>query len=75
MAGSFNHLVDEDGKFKFDSIENLGDAYEACEQCFYIIQHLADGDLGIINQALNTLGYPDVDLEEKKRWAENDENP
>ncbi len=34
MAGSYKHLVAEDGTFTFDLIENMGDAYEACEECF-----------------------------------------
>jgi hypothetical protein len=37
MAGSLNHLIDDTGAFKFSTIENMGDAYEACEQCFDVI--------------------------------------
>lgn len=54
MAGSYRHCVDsfedvtdEDlisGKFRFDLIENMGDAYEACEMMYSMIQFLANGD-------------------------------
>lgn len=45
MAGSYNHIVDEDGKFRGTAlIDNLGDAYEALEECYRMIQVLADGD-------------------------------
>jgi hypothetical protein len=40
MAGSYNHLVSDDGSFQFDLIENMGDAQEACEDCFNIIRDL-----------------------------------
>jgi hypothetical protein len=40
MAGSYNHLLNDRGNFRFDLIENMGDAYEACEDCFNIIQQL-----------------------------------
>ena len=37
MAGSYNHCVAADGSFTFDLIDDLGDAYEACEDMFQII--------------------------------------
>ena len=37
MAGSYKMLVDEDGRFTMDLIENLGDAAEALEECVTII--------------------------------------
>jgi hypothetical protein len=37
MAGSLNHIVGEDGRFTMSSIENLGDAHEALDECFQII--------------------------------------
>jgi hypothetical protein len=40
MAGSYEHLINDDGGFRFDLIENMGDAYETCEDCFKIIQQL-----------------------------------
>ncbi|NJM10588.1 MAG: hypothetical protein HC889_00545 [Synechococcaceae cyanobacterium SM1_2_3] len=44
MAGSLNHIVGVDGRFTMDTIENLGDAHEALEECFAIIYHLTNGD-------------------------------
>lgn len=38
MAGSYAHLIDDDGSFRMDLIENLGDAHEALEECFFIIE-------------------------------------
>jgi hypothetical protein len=40
MAGSYRHLIDAKGNFTFALIENMGDAYEACEDCFKIIKGL-----------------------------------
>lgn len=40
MAGSFGHC-DNDGEFRFDLIENMGDAHEACEEMHFMIWHLA----------------------------------
>lgn len=37
MAGSLNHIVDDDGSFRFSTIENLGDAYECAQECHAII--------------------------------------
>ena len=61
MAGSLCHIVnwDEeesegDGTFQMDLIENLGDAYEALEECFDVIAHLSDGDP---SEACISLGY------------------
>ena len=31
MTGSYGHCCNDDGSFRFDLIENLGDAHEACE--------------------------------------------
>ena len=52
MAGSYNHIVDNDGNFKFDSIENMGDAYECIEECFWLINYLSNGDRTEINKAI-----------------------
>jgi lipopolysaccharide biosynthesis regulator YciM len=43
VAGSWNHIVNRNGKFQGTLlIENLGDAYEALEECYGMIQYLAD---------------------------------
>lgn len=59
MAGSYRHIVDEEGdlitnKEFIDNIENLGDAYEMAEECWYVIQLLSGGDKGKIQEALET---------------------
>jgi len=37
MAGSYRMLIDDDGRFTMDLIDNLGDAAEALEECVTII--------------------------------------
>jgi hypothetical protein len=43
MAGSYGHIRGEDGKFTMDGIENIGDAHEALEECFHMIEFLSGG--------------------------------
>ena len=41
MAGSYRHIVEDDGSFRgMDLIENLGDAHEALKECYEMIQYL-----------------------------------
>ncbi len=40
MAGSYYHLVQEDGSFTMNTVENMRDSREALEECFDIIQRL-----------------------------------
>ena len=43
MAGSLSHLIDDEtGEFRFNLIENMGDAHEACEDCVSIIKDMAE---------------------------------
>jgi hypothetical protein len=43
MAGSWNHMVTKTGKFRGTRLlENLGDCYEALEQCYGMVQWLAE---------------------------------
>lgn len=67
MAGSLNHIVADDGTFTTDTVENLGDCYEALQECHQIIAYLlpyagrgmGGGDAtGALAQALHDLGYP-----------------
>lgn len=49
MAGSYRHVVDDDGRLRDNEaflvgIENLGDAYEAVEEMYGMVWWLADGD-------------------------------
>ena len=59
MAGSFNHIVSNDGKFTMGHIENLGDAYEALEECFILIYKLSGGDSSRISEVCKECGFPD----------------
>lgn len=59
MAGSLNHIIGADGRFTMDSIENLGDAYEALEECFNLIYTLSGGDQRTVSRTCLALGFPD----------------
>ena len=59
MAGSLAHIVGSDGRFTMDLIENLGDAWEALEECYGIIIALSEGDMIRVSAACRTLGFPD----------------
>ena len=55
MAGSYKHCTNHVGEFIgsdfHNLIENLGDAYEACEMMHWMIRYLAEGDPSRISQA------------------------
>lgn len=56
MAGSYSHCVEDDGSLikpeDFPNmIENLGDAYEAIEEMYWMIHYLAAGDSARIWEA------------------------
>ena len=60
MAGSYKHIIDEEGNLITNEefigqIENLGDAYEMAEECWYLIQILSDGDQDKIEKASKTI--------------------
>lgn len=45
MAGSYRHIVDKNNTFiGIKHIENLGDAWEALEECWHFIDILSGGD-------------------------------
>jgi hypothetical protein len=44
MAGSYKHCSSDDGSFRFELIENLRDAHEACEMMHFMISYLAGTD-------------------------------
>lgn len=45
MAGSYKHIVDDNNNFiGIDLIDNLGDAYEALEECYLMIKQLTGND-------------------------------
>lgn len=61
MAGSLNHIVDENtGRFRMDLIENLGDAYEALEDCFELIREMTGGDMELVNMLCDDTGQPHI---------------
>lgn len=61
MAGSLNHIVGKRGRFKLDTIDNMGDAAEALEECFGIIYQLSNnGNKDIINEACKEFNYPEI---------------
>jgi hypothetical protein len=42
VGGSWDHITDDQGRFTGTAlIDNLGDAYEALQQCYGMIQYLA----------------------------------
>lgn len=62
MAGSLRHIVDTDGCFTMELIENLGDAYEALEECFNLILAMTGGEKKEINPYLECLNYLELDV-------------
>ncbi len=57
MAGSLNHIVDESGAFTMDSIENMGDAHEALEECFDIVAELLATGVSNIDRDHDTAAW------------------
>ena len=52
MAGSYRHITDSNGDFiGVNLIDNLGDAHEALEECYEMIQWLSGGDKAKIFEA------------------------
>ena len=58
MAGSLNHIVEDDGSFTMETIENLGDAHEALEECHQIIAALVIGREGDLERVCDAMAYP-----------------
>lgn len=65
MAGSLNHIVGEDGRFRMSSIENMGDAHEALDECFKIILELTGGKKEDVNRVLDKLNLPTIEADMK----------
>jgi hypothetical protein len=55
MAGSFDHIaVMRHGELRFRGVElldDMGDAYEAIEEMFDMIEHLSGGDMQKLREA------------------------
>lgn len=62
MAGSLNHCTSAQGKFTFNLIENMGDAFEACEDMFNIIAFLTEGDERKLRRACHYARTPMPDV-------------
>ena len=66
MGGGYIHLTDSDNNFiGTDTIENLGDASEALEECYEIIKELSGGSKEAIYEAAkraHSRGFPDCTL-------------
>jgi hypothetical protein len=60
MAGSLSHITAEDGSFRMDLIENMGDAHEALEECHQIIAMLSErwGGERVLRDCIARLNYP-----------------
>jgi hypothetical protein len=72
MAGSLNHITSDDGEFiGIDLIDNLGDAYEALEDCFHLIAILSGGDKDKINTALEMMSCPKIKSNLKSEYLED----
>ena len=45
MAGSYRHITNSDGSFRgVELLDHLGDALEALEECYEMINYLTGGD-------------------------------
>ena len=43
MSGSYGHIRGNNGEFDMGSIEHMGEAREALEECFDMIEYLSGG--------------------------------
>ncbi len=59
MAGSLSQIINSDGRFRMDLIENLGDAWEALEECFTLIYELSGGDSKKVSLACKMYNFSD----------------
>lgn len=56
MAGSYSHITGKNNVFiGVDLIDNLGDAHEALEECYEIIQILSGGSKEKILKAIKKI--------------------
>lgn len=55
MAGSFEHVVDDDGTYRgVDLLENMGDMHEAVEQMAFMLMTISRTDTGLVRAAEHT---------------------
>ena len=55
MAGSINHIIDDDKSFNFEFIENLGDAYELAEETYWLANYVSNGDYAKLQKILDKM--------------------
>ena len=78
MAGSYKHIVGLHGDFTMCYIENMGDAHEALEDCFGIIQEnskrqrLLKDETVKRGEELNTLRRMNIDQATALQTANNE---
>ncbi len=71
MAGSYAHIVDKDNNFiGIELIDNLGDAWEALEECYNMIQYLTGGDRNKLAEAVNSATHSNYTAETYLDWKE-----
>lgn len=52
MAGSYNHIVDENGALRgITLLENWGDMHETIEECYGMIWYLSGGNAAKVEEA------------------------
>lgn len=70
MAGSYRHIVNEKNEFKgIRNISDLGDAYEALEECYEFIKILTGGDKEkIVETHLEYLRRKGGDVERAQKY-------
>lgn len=59
MAGSYRHLVTDEGTYRgMELIDNMGDAAEAIDELFFILQHVSRrwGGHVLIEEAIDLYG-------------------
>ena len=73
MAGSYRHIADDNNEFRgTDLLDNLGDAYEALEECYLMIAWLTKGDKDKIFEAWREGYLRNVNPEECDRSTASD---
>lgn len=71
MAGSLNHIVNDDGTFVMQHIENLGDAREALEECHQIIAALVKDTPDRLSDICSAMSFPQaiVPILQEELWG------
>jgi hypothetical protein len=78
MAGSYSHIVNSKNEFRgIELIDNLGDAHEALEECYWMIWLLTRGDKEKIHdihcEYLKKIEGSDYKSTSAEYWGDEDE--